>query len=118
MAEQNYQNTVKETDIAGWESDVLNSQVPVFVDFWAPWCGPCRATAPVIEELATEYSGRIRFVKVNIDDNASLAARYNVFSIPTLALFNKGHLITQQVGARSKASYQNMIEKQLEVQQS
>ena len=113
MTDQNYQNTVKETNAAGWEKEVLSSQTPVFVDFWAPWCGPCRATAPVIDELAKEYSGKIKFVKVNTDDNPSIAARYNVFSIPTLALFNKGQVVAQQVGAHSKASYQSMIEKQL-----
>ena len=87
--------------------------MPVFVDFWAPWCGPCKITAPVVEELAKDYSGKVKFIKVNVDNNADLATRYNVFSIPTLVLFNKGQIAAQQIGARSKSSYQNMIDKEL-----
>lgn len=113
IANQDYQNTVKEISSKDWEHEVLGSQSPVFVDFWAPWCGPCRNTAPVIEELAKDYSGKVKFVKVNVDDNADLATSYNVFSIPTLVLIDKERIITQQVGARSKSSYQAMIEKAL-----
>jgi len=97
-----------------WEKEVLNSQIPVFVDFWAEWCGPCRMVGPVVEELASEYAGKINFVKVNVDENNELASKYNVFSIPTLAIFNKGQIITQQIGAASKSSYKNMIDKTLE----
>ncbi len=97
-----------------WESEVINSKVPVFVDFWAEWCGPCRMVGPVIEELAGEYTGKVNFVKVNVDENNELASRYNVFSIPTLALFNKGQIVAQQVGAASKSSYKGMIDRALE----
>ncbi|HXX05447.1 MAG TPA: thioredoxin [Candidatus Bathyarchaeia archaeon] len=97
-----------------WDKEVLNSQIPVFVDFWAEWCGPCRMVSPVVEELASEYAGKINFVKVNVDENNELASKYNVFSIPTLAIFNKGQIITQQIGAASKSSYKNMIDKTLE----
>jgi thioredoxin len=97
-----------------WEKEVTNSQLPVFVDFWAEWCGPCRMVTPVVEELASEYAGKINFVKVNVDENNELASKYNVFSIPTLAIFNRGQIVAQQVGAASKSSYKNMIEKTLE----
>ena len=97
-----------------WDKEVLNSQIPVFVDFWAEWCGPCRMVSPVVEELASEYAGKINFVKVNVDENNELASKYNVFSIPTLAIFNKGQIVTQQVGAASKSPYKNMIDKTLE----
>lgn len=97
-----------------WESEVINSKIPVFVDFWAEWCGPCRMVGPVIEELAGEYAGKVNFVKVNVDENNELASRYNVFSIPTLALFNKGEIVAQQVGAASKSSYKGMIDRALE----
>ncbi len=96
-----------------WETEVMNSQIPVFVDFWAEWCGPCRMVGPVVEELAGEYAGKVNFVKVNVDENNELASRYNVFSIPTLALFNKGQVVAQQVGAASKSSYKTMIDKAL-----
>ena len=97
-----------------WDNEVINSQIPVFVDFWAEWCGPCRMVGPVIEELAGEYAGKVNFVKVNVDENNELASKYNVFSIPTLALFNKGQIVAQQVGAASKSSYKGMIDRALE----
>lgn len=104
----------KVSDTKTWETDVINSQVPVFVDFWAEWCGPCRMVSPVVEELASEYEGKVNFVKVNVDEANELAARYNVFSIPTLAIFSKGQVVSQQVGAASKESYKNMIDRALE----
>ena len=104
----------KPVNSKNWETEVMNSQIPVFVDFWAEWCGPCRMVSPVIEELATEYAGKINFVKVNVDENNELASRYNVFSIPTLAIFSKGQVVAQQVGAASKGSYKTMIDKTLE----
>ncbi len=103
----------KVSDTKAWEIDVMNSNVPVFVDFWAEWCGPCRMVSPVVEELSNDYDGKVKFVKVNVDEANELASKYNVFSIPTLAIFNKGQLVSQQVGAASKDSYKNMIEKAL-----
>ena len=101
------------SDAKSWETDVLSSTSPVFVDFWAEWCGPCRMFGPVVEELATDYDGKVKFVKVNVDEANEVASKYNVFSIPTLAIFNKGEIVAQQVGAASKESYKNMIEKAL-----
>ncbi|KAG0511193.1 MAG: Thioredoxin [Nitrosopumilales archaeon] len=102
------------SDKKSWETDVISSPMPVFVDFWAEWCGPCRMVSPVVEELSNEYDGKVSFVKVNVDEANELASKYNVFSIPTLAVFNKGEIVAQQVGAASKESYKNMIDKALE----
>jgi len=102
------------SDKKSWETDVISSPMPVFVDFWAEWCGPCRMVSPVVEELSNEYDGKVNFVKVNVDEANELASKYNVFSIPTLAVFNKGEIVAQQVGAASKESYKNMIDKALE----
>jgi len=101
------------SDAKSWEIDVINSNIPVFVDFWAEWCGPCRMVGPVVEELANDYDGKVKFVKVNVDEANELASKYNVFSIPTLILLNKGEIISQQVGAASKESYKNMIDRAL-----
>jgi len=102
------------SDVKNWETGVMNSSLPVFVDFWAEWCGPCRMVSPVVEELATEYDGKVNFVKVNVDEANEIASKYNIFSIPTLALFNKGNVIAQQVGAASKEAYKNMVDNALE----
>jgi thioredoxin 1 len=104
----------KVSDTKTWETDVIQSSLPVFVDFWAEWCGPCRMVSPVVEELASEYDGKVNFVKVNVDEANELASKYNVFSIPTLAIISKGQVVSQQVGAASKESYKNMIDKALE----
>jgi len=104
----------KVSDEKTWEIDVVNSPVPVFVDFWAEWCGPCRMDGPVVEELSGDYDGNIKFVKVNVDEANALASKYNVFSIPTLMIFNKGEIVAQQVGAASKETYKNMIDKAIE----
>ena len=102
------------TDAKTWEIDVISSDKPVFVDFWAEWCGPCRMVGPVVEELAVDYEGKVNFVKVNVDQAGELASKYNVFSIPPLILLHKGEVIAQQVGAGSKETYQNMIDRALE----
>ena len=101
-------------DPKSWEINVMSSDKPVFVDFWAEWCGPCRMVSPVVEELAGDYDGKVNFVKVNVDKANELASKYNVFSIPTLLLLNKGEIIAQQIGAGSKETYQNMIDRALE----
>jgi thioredoxin 1 len=96
-----------------FEQQVLNSTHPVFVDFWAEWCGPCRSVSPVVEELSGEYDGKVDFVKVNVDENGELAQKYNVFSIPTLAIFKNGEVVSQKVGASTKESFQTMIDSSL-----
>ncbi len=96
-----------------WQNEVINSDKPVFVDFWAEWCGPCRMVSPTVEEVSKEYDGKVNFVKVNVDDNNELASKYNVFSIPTLAIFRNGKVIAQTAGAASKESIKTYIDKHL-----
>jgi thioredoxin 1 len=94
---------VQEVTDASFDGEVLKSDVPVLIDLWAPWCGPCKAISPVVEELAKEYSGRLKVVKMNVDDNPQTPSRYGVRSIPNLILFKNGQVRDQIVGAVPKA---------------
>lgn len=96
---------------AMFEEEVLKSEIPVLVDFWAPWCGPCRMVGPVISEIADEYDGKIKVCKVNVDENGSLAAQNDIVSIPSVILFVNGKTADKLVGARSFDDYADMIEK-------
>jgi thioredoxin 1 len=92
----------KEITDAGFEKDVLKSPKPVVVDFWAPWCGPCRMLGPLVHELAEEYAGKVVVSKMNTDDNPATASRYNISAIPTMLFFKGGEVVDQMVGVHSK----------------
>ena len=102
-------NTQEVTD-ANFESEVLKAETPVLVDFWAPWCGPCRMVAPIVEELSQEYAGKVKFVKLNTDDNVMTASRYGIRSIPTLLVFKGGDAVGQIIGFRPKGDLKKRLD--------
>jgi thioredoxin 1 len=103
------ENTLTFTD-AEFDQDVLSSDVPVLVDFWAEWCGPCRMMAPTVDAIADQYTGKVKVGKLNVDQNGGTAQRYNIRGIPTILLFKGGQVVEQRVGAIGKTDVEKMIE--------
>ncbi|MES2203926.1 MAG: thioredoxin TrxA [Pseudomonadota bacterium] len=96
-----------------FESDVLNSSIPVLVDFWAEWCGPCKMLAPVLESVVDDYAGKVKIVKINVDENPETAPKFGIRGIPTLILFKNGEVATTKVGALSKSQLTDFLDGQL-----
>ena len=104
---------VKTVTDASFEADVLQSDVPVLVDFWAPWCGPCRIVAPILDRIADDYAGRVTVAKVNVDENPAISMEYGIRSIPTIALFRGGEVIGGVMGAAPQQHFVDLLEKHL-----
>jgi len=101
--------TLELTD-AAFDREVLEAEKPVLVDFWAPWCGPCRMVAPVVEELARDYDGKVKVAKLNTDESAEIAVRYKISAIPTLLLFKNGRIVNMLVGVHPKAEIAKLLD--------
>ena len=104
-------SAVQEVTDANFETEVINSDLPVLIDFWAPWCGPCRAIGPVVDELSREFSGKLKVVKMNVDDNPLTPSRFGVRSIPNLLIFKNGQVKDQIIGAVAKQMFVQAISK-------
>ncbi len=97
-----------------FEEEVLKSEMPVLVDFWAPWCGPCKIVSPIVEEIAKDYEGKLKVGKMNVDDNQQTAGTYGIMSIPTLAFFKKGEVIKTVIGAQPKENLKKAVDEVLQ----
>jgi len=102
-----------EINDSSFKSEVSESQIPVLVDFWAPWCGPCKMVAPVLEEISKEYEGKVKVVKLNVDESPNTATEFGIRSIPTLIMFKDGKVFEQTIGVQSKENIKQMIDKSL-----
>ncbi len=101
---------ISNVTVGDFDAEVLNSDVPVLVDYWAPWCGPCKMIAPVLEDLAKDYQGQVKIVKLNVDENQEIAAKHGVRGIPTLSIFKNGVVQSTKVGALTKAQLSAFID--------
>ncbi|MFN3376825.1 MAG: thioredoxin TrxA [Burkholderiaceae bacterium] len=104
---------IKHLSDASFEADVLQASTPVLVDYWAEWCGPCKMIAPILDEIATAYQGKLTIAKMNVDENREIPAKFGIRGIPTLMLFKNGELVATKVGAMSKAQLTAFIDQQL-----
>ncbi len=102
-----------EVSDSNFESEVVKSDVPVLVDFWAPWCGPCRAIAPIVEEISSSYEGKIKVGKMNVDENQATTMKFGIRSIPTIIMFKDGEAVDQIIGAVPKGEIERVVEKSL-----
>ena len=102
-----------EINDSNFKSEVSDSQIPVLVDFWAPWCGPCKMVAPVLDEISKEYEGKVKVTKLNVDESPNTATEFGIRSIPTLILFKDGKVLEQTIGVQSRENIKQMIDKSL-----
>ena len=104
---------VAQVSDASFEVDILKSEVPVLVDFWAPWCGPCRSVAPIVDDLANEYAGKLKVAKINVDESTEVAMRYQITSIPTFIVFKNGEVADRALGALPRSEFVKLIDRNL-----
>ena len=104
---------VQQVSDTSFEGDILKSEKPVLVDFWAPWCGPCRSVAPIVDELATQYKDRIKVAKINVDESSQVAMKYQITSIPTFILFKNGQVADRVLGAIPRSEFVKFIDRNI-----
>jgi thioredoxin 1 len=104
---------VSQVSDASFDGDILKSSVPVLVDFWAPWCGPCRSVAPIVDDLANHYAGKLKVAKINVDESTEVATRYQITSIPTFILFKNGEVADRALGALPRSEFVKLIDRHL-----